>query len=917
QVAPFGSSASESTEEERSLSGTSMGLPLPASPTTSTVSSTVSSVSTPVHSAARAPYHQGNNTNRSPHPHHQQQQKNHLSPTASSIHRTRQVSPIKGESTAGQSHKANAESAQKSTQKSAQQSHDHKAGLGSAGGGRLGFRGGVGGVGAGGAGGGGESAGVGNGGARGRRVSVGGVGEQWGRGVGSVSGREVRTGVAGGGGGGGGESGRGGGGGGGVGGGGAGGAAGGSFKGVGTRGGRRASVSGGYVISKGEDGSSFAKRRDEAFGKGGREEAQGLHSVNPFETSHKIPRENPSGSHKIQQFLDAGGVSYAVVSRSAQHGVGGDERLDGFEAGGQQSSKIQEFLDAGGVSYAVVSRSAQHGVGDGDDERLEAARHRSRKIQEFLDAGGVADAATAPPASMPHGVGSGDERLGGSGAHQRQPRRIQEFLDAGGLPGAAAASAAAAAASAASAAADRSNKGSHACAGADSFSATAPGVDSAKAAAGVDSDTCVTPPAAASVSNRGQPVGVSGANTHTGASASGAPTGTPASTTQTGASASGTHVGVSGAGGILGGMTGFGMTFDWSKAVATAGGGAGSRAATVVEAMNKVSDWIGSFSGLEESLSGGGGGRRAVEYGGDREEAGGEGNGVGSEEEGRRDGGRVGSGERGSEGSEGSGEGRGAGVQRVGSGQISGWSEDEEGEGESHGGGRKSNGAAVPSLPSKRQKQQQEEGVDEEDDEMVPSLPSKQQKRHEEEGGDEEDDEMVVMESVNGRHTAMQHMLQGRLSAVRHVAALWVDGELLPALSALAASKDLAVVADVLEVLAMQGGRRLVSVGMEGALQLQPLLRALLASSHSKYVGVALSLLRELLRAFSEPITAARTATHSPGVDLHMEERLQRCNDCYEGFRVLEDQLHPILRRRSNENYALASDVHMLLQKMQ
>ncbi|CAI7733205.1 unnamed protein product [Closterium sp. NIES-54] len=40
-----------------------------------------------------------------------------------------------------------------------------------------------------------------------------------------------------------------------------------------------------------------------------------------------------------------------------------------------------------------------------------------------------------------------------------------------------------------------------------------------------------------------------------------------------------------------------------------------------------------------------------------------------------------------------------------------------------------------------------------------------------------------------------------------------------------------------------------------------------------RYVGVALSLLRELLRAFSEPITAARTATHSPGVDLHMEER--------------------------------------------
>ncbi|CAI5982398.1 unnamed protein product [Closterium sp. NIES-65] len=131
-----------------------------------------------------------------------------------------------------------------------------------------------------------------------------------------------------------------------------------------------------------------------------------------------------------------------------------------------------------------------------------------------------------------------------------------------------------------------------------------------------------------------------------------------------------------------------------------------------------------------------------------------------------------------------------------------------------------------PSLPSKQQGVD-EVGGDEEDDEMVvmesvngrhtamqhmlqgahtpcppgphllcslsqPSLPSKQQ-GVDEVGGDEEDDEMVVMESVNGRHMAMQHMLQGRLSAVRHVVTLWVDGALLLALSALAASKDLAV----------------------------------------------------------------------------------------------------------------------------
>ncbi|CAI5526707.1 unnamed protein product, partial [Closterium sp. Naga37s-1] len=967
QVAPFGSSASESTEEERSLSGTTMGLPLPASPTTSIVSSTVSSVSTPVHSRAlgfqvivikvivlllsaspttstvsstvsfvstpvtvggSAPpcpthhldrpcapcYHSGclwaclglprllspppsplssappclplvttchhcsphslvslrssplpsplpppgatSHTNRSPHlrsspsphqqHHHPHQQQNHQSPTAASIHRTRHVSPIKGENTAGPSHKANAESTQKP-------GPDHKAGSGSAGGGRFGFRGGGGGVGAGvaGGGGGGESAGVGSGGGRGRRVSVGGVGEQLGRGAGSVSGREVRIGAAGGGGRGGGVGG--GGAGGAAGGGGVGGAAGGSFKEVGTRRGRRASVSGGYAISKGEDFSSSARRGEGAFGKGTREEAHALHLENPFETSHKIPRENPSGSHKIQAFLDAGGVVVDVTARSARHRVGEDDddgRLGGSDVGGHQSRKIQEFLDAGGVTGAVVSHSARRGVGD-----------------------------------------DGDGRLGGSDVGGHQSHKIQEFLDAGGVT--------------AAAAADRSNKGSHACAGANSSASTAPGVDTpAKAAAGVDSDATVTPTAAASVPTRVQPAGVS------------------RGTTQAGASASSTDTGVSGAGGILGGMSGFGVTFDWSRAVATAGGGAGSRAATVVEAMNKVSDWIGSFSGLEDSLGGGGGGRKEGER---------------KEEKKREEGGEK------------------ADVHRSGQGKeehstTREWSrseddkykirpsilhppyavEVEEGgvEGTAGGDGRggsdsmRRHGSAgerpaqvqsaqmqpaqmhVPQVPAVQGRAASSVGVAAQqrtagarhstatggaaggagsvlqwsmkvnvDEFTQPSLPSKQQKQQQEAGGDEEDDEMVVMESVNGRHTAMQHMLQGRLSAVRHVAALWVDGELLPALSALAASKDLAVVADVLEVLAMQGGRRLSSVGMEGALQLQPLLRALLASSHSKYVGVALSLLRELLRAFSEPITAARTATHSPGVDLHMEER--------------------------------------------
>ncbi|CAI5514326.1 unnamed protein product [Closterium sp. Naga37s-1] len=105
-------------------------------------------------------------------------------------------------------------------------------------------------------------------------------------------------------------------------------------------------------------------------------------------------------------------------------------------------------------------------------------------------------------------------------------------------------------------------------------------------------------------------------------------------------------------------------------------------------------------------------------------------------------------------------------------------------------------------------------------------------------------------------------------------------------------------------------------LGVDGCAALVPILGGLLASAHSSRVHAALLLLRALLRCYGDGISAARSAVHSPGVDLHMEMRLQRCAECAEAFHSLAPHLHTLLHSGSKENRSLATQVHMLTARL-
>ncbi|CAI5989162.1 unnamed protein product [Closterium sp. NIES-64] len=183
------------------------------------------------------------------------------------------------------------------------------------------------------------------------------------------------------------------------------------------------------------------------------------------------------------------------------------------------------------------------------------------------------------------------------------------------------------------------------------------------------------------------------------------------------------------------------------------------------------------------------------------------------------------------------------------------------------------------------------------------------------------------------KHSAAQHSRCEAFLFTSLPANAWAD-----ALAFLAVTADEGVLVDVVSAMSSQGSSSMAGgggaggassmggtcgtsaavqcLGVDGCAALVPILGGLLESTHSSRVHAALLLLRALLRCYSDGISAARSAVHSPGVDLHMEMRLQRCAECAEAFRALTPRLQTLLHIGPKENRSLATQVHMLTSRL-
>ncbi|KAH7287794.1 hypothetical protein KP509_32G074800 [Ceratopteris richardii] len=154
-------------------------------------------------------------------------------------------------------------------------------------------------------------------------------------------------------------------------------------------------------------------------------------------------------------------------------------------------------------------------------------------------------------------------------------------------------------------------------------------------------------------------------------------------------------------------------------------------------------------------------------------------------------------------------------------------------------------------------------------------------------------DDSDVIEQLMEQHKSFTSAMQSRLTKLQVVRRFWARNDLKGAVEAMSKMGDHSVLVDVLSCLVDRGD----AFTLEVCTLLLPLLNGLLSSTYERYLSTALAVLLILVRNFGQIIHTTRTASPSFGVDLHAEERIERCNSCYVELQGISQSLTPLLRK--------------------
>ncbi|MCO5593434.1 hypothetical protein L7F22_047448 [Adiantum nelumboides] len=172
-------------------------------------------------------------------------------------------------------------------------------------------------------------------------------------------------------------------------------------------------------------------------------------------------------------------------------------------------------------------------------------------------------------------------------------------------------------------------------------------------------------------------------------------------------------------------------------------------------------------------------------------------------------------------------------------------------------------------------------------------------------------DDSDIIEQLMQQHNSFASIMQSRLTKLQVVRRFWTKNDLKGAVEAIAKMADHSVLVDVLSCLVDRGD----AFTLEVCTLLLPLLNGLLSSTYDRYLSIALAVLSVLVRNFGQVIHTTRTASPSFGVDLHAEERIERCNSCYLELQVITQTLVPLLRRGGDIGKS-AQDLSIALQEV-
>lgn len=166
-----------------------------------------------------------------------------------------------------------------------------------------------------------------------------------------------------------------------------------------------------------------------------------------------------------------------------------------------------------------------------------------------------------------------------------------------------------------------------------------------------------------------------------------------------------------------------------------------------------------------------------------------------------------------------------------------------------------------------------------------------------------------VIEDLMHNHDVLLSGLRSRLTKLQMVRHLWERNDIKGAIAALKKLPDLAVQADVISVFL----EKMEIINMDLFSCMLPILVGLLDSKMERHAKLSLELLLKLVALFGSTIRSTISAPPSVGVDLHQEERIACCKQCFVQLQRIQGLL-PVLARRGGSLAKPALELNLVLQ---
>eukprot|EP01135_Chromosphaera_perkinsii_P007939 Nk52_evm11s1073 gene=Nk52_evmTU11s1073 len=145
---------------------------------------------------------------------------------------------------------------------------------------------------------------------------------------------------------------------------------------------------------------------------------------------------------------------------------------------------------------------------------------------------------------------------------------------------------------------------------------------------------------------------------------------------------------------------------------------------------------------------------------------------------------------------------------------------------------------------------------------------------------------------VDSQHNSIRTALSGRLDHLKAVRSHWKMGDTKDAVDVLFRINDQSVMVDVLNVLCLKPSLW----NLDMCSKVLPHIFEIMDSKYDAYIVTSCSCTKLILKHFGPMITSTMDAPPHKGVDISREERLQKCEKCYECLLRIKALLSKMIR---------------------